>query len=102
MKPRARVRRGLGWAITEDSDLSFIALRPGQILSPLGELGVSGRKPAPGYTCEVSCIDWYGNARPIFTGGRVFALMGSQLVEGRVRGGRVVEIGRVDMTGKVR
>jgi hypothetical protein len=26
--------------------------------------------------CVASCVDWYGNARPIFIGNRVFALMG--------------------------
>ena len=26
--------------------------------------------------CLVSCVDWYGNARAIFSGSRVFALMG--------------------------
>ena len=32
--------------------------------------------------------------RPIFIGGRVFALLGYALVEGDVRGGRIREIGR--------
>jgi hypothetical protein len=37
--------------------------------------------------CKASCVDWYGNARPIFLGGRVFALLGYELVEGQlVRG----------------
>ncbi len=31
--------------------------------------------------CETSCIDWYGNTRPIFLGQRTFALMGSELSE---------------------
>lgn len=31
--------------------------------------------------CETSCVDWYGNTRPVFLGGRVFALMGSELAE---------------------
>lgn len=31
--------------------------------------------------CETSCIDWYGNTRPVFLGSRVFALMGSELAE---------------------
>jgi hypothetical protein len=35
--------------------------------------------------CKASCVDWYGNARPIFTEGRVFALMGYELVEGRLQ-----------------
>ena len=34
--------------------------------------------------CKASCVDWYGNARPIFLGDRVLALMGYELVEGRV------------------
>jgi hypothetical protein len=34
--------------------------------------------------CRASCVDWYGNARPIFAKGRIFALMGYDLVEGRV------------------
>lgn len=31
--------------------------------------------------CETSCVDWYGNTRPIFLGARTFALMGSELAE---------------------
>ena len=34
--------------------------------------------------CRASCVDWYGNARPIFAKGRVFALLGYELVEGQV------------------
>jgi hypothetical protein len=34
--------------------------------------------------CRASCADWYGNARPIFAKGRIFALMGYDLVEGTV------------------
>ena len=44
--------------------------------------------------CKVSCVDWYGNARPIFYRGRVFALMGYELVEGSIDKGRIREIGR--------
>ena len=33
--------------------------------------------------CKASCVDWYGNARPLFLGQRVLALMGYELVEGR-------------------
>jgi hypothetical protein len=36
--------------------------------------------------CKASCVDWYGNARPIFLGSRVLALMGYDLVEGQVAG----------------
>ena len=34
--------------------------------------------------CKASCVDWYGNARPIFLGDRVLALMGYDIVEGRI------------------
>lgn len=45
--------------------------------------------------CRASCVDWYGNARPIFAKGRIFALMGYELVEGRVDGGRLGERSRL-------
>jgi len=45
--------------------------------------------------CKASCTDWYGNARPIFLGERVFALLGYELVEGRLDDGAIREIGRV-------
>ena len=47
--------------------------------------------------CRASCVDWYGNARPIFIGDRVFALMGYELVEGRqAPGGSISEVGRTN------
>jgi hypothetical protein len=47
--------------------------------------------------CVASCVDWYGNARPIFIGNRVFALMGYELVEGRLaRSGSIGEVARVN------
>ncbi len=45
--------------------------------------------------CKASCVDWYGNARPIFLHGRMIALMGYELVEGVLEGGRIVERRRV-------
>ena len=45
--------------------------------------------------CRASCVDWYGNARPIFLRGRIFALMGYELVEGRDDDGRIHEVRRV-------
>jgi hypothetical protein len=46
--------------------------------------------------CVASCVDWYGNARPIFYGNRTFALMGYELVEGRLQPRRIREVGRVN------
>lgn len=49
--------------------------------------------------CKASCVDWYGNARPIFVGTRVFALLGYELVEGRIEGDRGIrEVRRIDFT----
>jgi hypothetical protein len=48
--------------------------------------------------CVASCVDWYGNARPLFLRGRIFALMGYEIVEGSVHGGRIREVRRVDYT----
>lgn len=44
--------------------------------------------------CRASCVDWYGNARPLFLRGRVLALLGYELVEGAVEGGRIREVRR--------
>jgi hypothetical protein len=91
-------RSGRGWSDSESSELSFIAVAPDRTLIQAGELS-PGPRETSGYRCEVSCIDWYGNSRPIFTGGRIFALMGTDLVEGRLAGGRMAEAGRLDLTG---
>ena len=66
-------------------------------LAPAGALEAQGLlRPDDG--CRASCVDWYGNARPIFIGSRVFALMGYELVEGRYDGTTVRERRRVDFT----
>ncbi|MPZ16570.1 MAG: hypothetical protein GEV06_01450 [Luteitalea sp.] len=46
--------------------------------------------------CRASCVDWYGNARPIFWRDRLFALLGYEIVEGRLDEGRVQELRRVN------
>jgi hypothetical protein len=53
-------------------------------LSPIGELKSSAQHGTRDDQCQASCVDWYGNARPIFLGERVFALLGYELVEGRM------------------
>jgi hypothetical protein len=45
--------------------------------------------------CRASCVDWYGNARPLFLRGRVFALLGYEIVEGDVMDGRIRERRRI-------
>jgi Beta propeller domain len=45
--------------------------------------------------CRASCVDWYGNSRPLFVRGRVIALLGYELVEGRLESGRIREVRRI-------
>lgn len=47
--------------------------------------------------CKISCVDWYGNARPLFLGDRVLALLGYELVEGKHEGGTFTETRRANM-----
>src|ERR1043166_614020 len=46
--------------------------------------------------CRASCVDWYGNARPLFVRGRVLALLGYEIVEGALDDGRMRELRRVN------
>jgi hypothetical protein len=94
-------RSGRGWSDSESSDLSYVAIGPDRQLRSVGEIEAARRQGRRDYRCEVSCIDWYGNSRPIFTGGRVFALMGTELVEGRLAQGRIGVVGRLDLTGPI-
>ena len=64
-------------------------------LSKLGALD-SHAKAGTDDACKASCVDWYGNARPIFIGSRVFALLGYELVEGRLDGETITERQRAD------
>jgi hypothetical protein len=62
------------------------------------ELGVLEARPGAAERndgCRASCVDWYGNSRPLFVGGRVFALMGYEIVEGAATEKRIVETRRV-------
>ncbi|MNC84660.1 hypothetical protein D3C83_02190 [compost metagenome] len=66
-------------------------------LTELGALDSQGTANAND-GCRASCVDWYGNARPIFLGNRVFALMGYEIVEGRVAGNQIAEVQRVNFS----
>ena len=61
----------------------------------VGELG-SQPERAVDDQCRASCVDWYGNARPLFLRGRVFALLGYEIVEGKLDDGRMHELRRVN------
>jgi len=59
-----------------------------------GELGARSDR-AVDDACRASCVDWYGNARPLFVRGRVLALLGYEIVEGSLDDGRMRELRRV-------
>ena len=79
--------------------------RRGPSFSGLGELSARPG-PRPDDRCRASCVDWYGNARPIFIGERVLALMGYELVEGQLQGSgrqeRIEERRRLDFSPRVK
>jgi hypothetical protein len=79
-----------------DSSASILFLRNQSMsLNEIGELD-SQPEGAVNDKCRASCVDWYGNARPLFLRGRVFALLGYELVEGRFDQNRIRELRRVN------
>jgi hypothetical protein len=93
------------WWWSQSSDLTYLQTDANGKLTRAGDLiatRTDPEKPSPtGYECQVSCVDWYGNARPIFSGGRILALVNSELIEGVHENGKVREVRRIDLTAKV-
>jgi hypothetical protein len=80
-----RSRRAGVYADAQGSASVLFLRQRGLRFSALGALQAGATPRDDG--CKASCVDWYGNARPIFLGERVFALLGYELVEGRLDGG---------------
>jgi len=78
------------------SNVAFIQLASNETFKLLGT-AESGKDPS---VCQSSCIDWYGNTRPIFLGNRLFALMGHEIAEVKLTADGVTPAGRVQMFGK--
>jgi len=91
-----RGSQGAGWHHLREGSAGvlYLDVRDRQF-SRLGVLGSSGARVND--RCQASCVDWYGNSRPIFYRGRVFALLGYELVEGRVDGGAIREVRRTHL-----
>lgn len=84
-----------------ESSAALLFLRnDGFEFHPLGELDAQSEK-AQDDNCRASCVDWYGNARPLFLRGRVFALLGYELVEGKLDQGRIIELRRISYAPQV-
>ena len=78
------------------SSSSVLFLRnSSRTLTSLGDLAAHPES-AVNDRCVASCVDWYGNSRPIFVGARVFALMGYEIVEGALSEGRIDEVRRIN------
>ena len=61
----------------------------------VGELTAQSER-AVDDACRASCVDWYGNSRPLFIRGRIIAMLGYELVEGKLNNGRMQELRRVN------
>jgi len=92
--PIAREARPGYRHLIENSAAIIFLRNNGLQLDPVGELGAKTANTND--NCKASCVDWYGNARPIFLKGRIFALLGYELVEGTLSGGELQERRRVD------
>ncbi len=101
--PVSRTRTGTGGEYLGNASAIFFLRRDNREFNPAGDL-VSRAKSDVSDNCIASCVDWYGNARPIFLRERVFALMGYELVEGRIENGAIREVRRTNFTprGSVR
>ena len=64
-------------------------------LIELGTLDSRSDASTTSDNCRASCVDWYGNSRPLFIRNRVFALMGYEIVEGRIDASRISELRRI-------
>ncbi len=82
-----------------DESASLLFLRNDSFrLEEIGELAARPER-ATDDGCRASCVDWYGNARPLFVRGRVFALLGYEIVEGTIaEDNRIHETRRVSFT----
>ena len=79
-----------------DGSASILFLRNESLgLKEVGELSAH-TEGAVNDGCRASCVDWYGNARPLFVRGRVFALLGYELVEGNLWNGHIRETRRIN------
>ena len=79
-----------------ESSAAILFLRNNELeFQVVGELGARPER-AVDDACRASCVDWYGNARPLFVRGRVLALLGYEIVEGFRDDGRIHEMRRVN------
>jgi len=99
--PVARAARPGHRQLVENSASILFLRRTARRFRPLGELEAS-ESGVVDDACVASCVDWYGNARPIFLSRRTFALMGYELVEGELRDHSIREKRRVSFAPRTK
>lgn len=92
--PIAREGRAGYRHLVEGSAAILFLRNNGLTFNELGEM--ESRNTSNNDGCRASCVDWYGNARPLFVRDRVFALLGYEIVEGNVDDGRIREKRRIN------
>jgi hypothetical protein len=92
--PIARQGRAGYRHLVEDSAAILFLRNDNLSFEEIGEL--EARNTSTNDGCKASCVDWYGNARPLFIRDRVFALLGYELVEGNVSDNQLRETRRVN------
>ena len=98
--PIARQGRAGYRHLVEDSAAILFLKNNGLEFDQVGELETKNASTNDG--CRASCVDWYGNARPIFLKGRIFALLGYELVEGSLNDGVLKEKRRINYSPRFR
>jgi hypothetical protein len=89
---------GRWWFRSRASDISYVTLASNGRLGWAGQLVARQDAQDTRYSCEVSCVDWYGNTRALFIGSRVFGLSGTELIEGTLANGRIRETRRLNLS----
>jgi len=92
-KPEEQGGGLLGLPVLDDSAAIVYLRNSGSRFEELGQLRAHDESVKED-DCVASCVDWYGNARPLFIGNRVFALLGYELIEGKVEVGGIREVRR--------
>ena len=74
----------------ESAEVLFLKVDGDKNFSKLGALQASPPNRTGGIiddvdNCEYSCVDWYGNSRPIFYKDRIIALLGYEIIEGELQ-----------------
>jgi hypothetical protein len=77
-----------------NASLVFVQMS-GSYVAKLGQITPTGPASVSD-GCKSSCDDWYADAHSISVGDRIFAVLGYQLIEASVVGGKLVEKKRID------